>query len=178
MVDLEKHRQKVIDAIIRLKQIPLSMEHLPSAYRALAHWTISKNRSSRLIFFYYYSAPPWAVLAGDTTFIKKEYELALKHEKDILGPSYPDHTFREGALRDFRTSILNPGSATSPIVSKFETPEEAGVEAYHSLSVLISKKNTVGQGGWIDASPYDRVGGPFFDRYLEFFLLWRNLTDA
>jgi hypothetical protein len=37
------------------------------------------------------------------------------------------------------------------------------------LSVLIAKKNASGKGGWVDASPYDKIAGPFFDRYLEFF---------
>jgi Domain of unknown function (DUF4062) len=168
MVDLKSHRQKVIESIIRLQQIPFSMEYFPATPSALGFIDEQIKQSDIFLLLLGQSIGTKIAIGTEIdkkTFIQHEYELAKELEKDILVLTLSADMFKEQALKDFLELVSRSGN----IISTFRTDIEAGNQAYYALSNLIKEKNEKSRGGWIEATPYDKVGGPFFDRYLVFF---------
>ena len=166
-VDLHEHRQKVIEAIIGLKQIPYCMEYFPATpYPALNYINEQIEQSDIFLLILGRSI---GSRAGDLTFIQHEYKHALEHDKDILLLTLPEDEFQVSELRAFTDEIMQKGSSQSRIVRHSRTSDQAAGEARAALEDLIKRKNAAGIGGWVEARRYDSLGGPFFERCLGFF---------
>lgn len=187
--DLEKHRQEVIEAVIRLGHIPSAMEYFVTGRTAVSY--IDRKVSECDIFLLLLGYRP-GTKAGDLTFVQYEYEAAKKYGKEIRFLMLQEKDFLEHnpdpSLVAFRNEILKAGTEDAPLVRTFplDDPTKTGAEATATLVSLTAEMQGAERGGWIQAEHYDRVKNnfsleeasksPFYQRYVTFFRSFRTLN--